>query len=244
MGTLAWHPECRSVGFATFANNTEYKQATLQLLDIDTGEWKRQMVPDIPYAYFYMEWSGDGKSVFYVNNGARTDPGVVERNLETAAERYIYKAAESYICWFSGLRLSRDRKRLVFHQMDVVEPGSVVQSQILSLDLETGLTRTIYSGKEPIAEPVWSPDGRNILVLTDSPDGGVPEMGKYLGILPAAGGPLKILKIDMNWPEGPRFRHGFIAPDWAPDGKEISFTARSMREEVFLMKNVISKDRR
>ena len=154
------------------------------MLDIDTGEWKRQMVPDIPYAYFYMEWSGDGKSVYYVNHGARTDPGIIERNLETADERYIYKPAKSNISWFSGLRLSKDCKRLVFRQMDVVEPGSVVQSQILSLDLETGLTQTIYSGKETIGEPVWSPDGRNILVLTDSPDGGGSGDGQVFGNSP------------------------------------------------------------
>lgn len=54
-----------------------------------------------------------------------------------------------------------------------------------------------------------------------------------------AGGALKKLKNDISWPEGAGFKHGFVSSNWSPDGKQIAFTARSIKEEVYLMKNVI-----
>jgi len=245
MHTLAWDPVGRSLGFATFAFNTDNRQDCILILDISSGEWKTSLLPDIPYTYAHIEWSLDPRSVYYTNHWAVTDTGIIERSLETGKERYIYRPDQIKNCGFSSLRSSPDHKRLVFHQENREGPGPTTFRQILTLEVETGEVRKVYSGTDGVGEPVWSPDGKNLLVLSGIEAATWQQgMARELGIIPVAGGPLKKLKIDITWPSEAGFKHGFVSPDWSPDGKQIAFTARSLKEEVFLMKDVIPKDRR
>jgi len=242
--TLSWDSEGRRLGFATFSMNTDKKQASILILDIDRGEWKTYLLSDFPYSPPHIEWSLDGMSVFYENRGEVTDPGIIERNLETGKQRYVYRPEQEGNFRFSSLRCSRDHQRLVFHQENRDGPSSMTFYDVIALEIETGDVKKIYSGTDGVGAPVWSPDGRNLLVLSGiKPSIEGEGMGRELGIIPVAGGLLKKLKIDINWSTGLGFRHGFVSPDWSPDGKQIAFTARSVKEELFLMKNVISKNK-
>jgi Tol biopolymer transport system component len=244
---LAWSPDGRRLGFATPAHNTENKQSAVFHLNLATGEWKTQPLPNIPYAFTCTEWSRDGGSFLYANHWALTDPGIVERNLETGDERYIYRPerGKNYLFW--GLRRSRDNKWLVFHQ-DVQKGEDAGRNQagdeqILALELETGKVRTIYAGAD-IGDAAWSPDGRYLLVLNAVEGQMDYDLARELGIVPFSGGPMKKLKIDVDWPAGAGFKHGFTSPDWSPDGKQIAFTARSVRDEVFLKRNIMPASRK
>ena len=240
MHTLAWSPDGRRLGFATYALNSDNKQTCLMILDLDSGEWKTHPLPNFLYAATHMEWSRDGRSVFYGNLGEVTDPGVVEWNLETGEERYVYRPEKPGNFDFSSLRPSKDRQWLAFHQENREAPGPTTLRQILALKTDTGEVRKIYAGTDGVGSPVWSPDGRSLLVLCGiEPSTYTVGMARELGILPVSGGPLKKLKIDIHWPTGPGFDHGFVSTDWSPDGKRIAFTARSAKEEIYLMKYVI-----
>jgi Tol biopolymer transport system component len=245
MHSIAWDPEGKRLGFATWSMNLEKGQAAILILDIGNGEWKTYPLPDIPYTNSYIEWSPDPKSVFHTNHLALTDTGIIEQNLETGYQKYIYRPEKGKNCYFSGLRLSADHKWLAFHQDDYEGPRPATSRQVLALEIQTGQVREIYSGTDGVGAPVWSPDGRNLLVLSGiEPSTWEAGMAREMGILSAAGGPIKKLKIDIKWPGGAEFKHGFVSPDWSPDGKQIAFTARSIKEEVFLMKNVIPESKK
>ena len=101
--------------------------------------------------------------------------------------------------------------------------------------------RAIYDYRQtktsPVFWPVLSPDGQTLLGGVHGDN--IYPMAKDLGLLSIAGGPPRELKIDMDWPTDDGFVHGINSWDWSPDGKKIAFTTWSVKEELFLMKNVL-----
>lgn len=76
----------------------------------------------------------------------------------------------------------------------------------------------LTSGREGVGQPVWSPDGKNIL-FARAVDG-----RSQLFLLPLGGGePIQLT----------RFRYGAGSPRWSPDGKKILFST-SLRLEQLL----------
>lgn len=76
----------------------------------------------------------------------------------------------------------------------------------------------LTSGREAVGQPVWSPDGKNIL-FARAVDG-----RSQLFLLPLGGGePIQLT----------RFRYGAGSPRWSPDGKKILFST-SLRLEQLL----------
>jgi len=238
--TLSWLPDSSGLGFATYLANIETSQNTLLKLDISSGAWKQWPLPGVgDNNWTPIEWGSDGKSVFYAKQSfLQVEPGILKQELATGKEGYIYRLERGEGETVMNLRCSRDRKWL-FIDLDkdrkLGERRSV--AEVLALDLATGKIRTVYQGVDSVRDLTPSPDGQSLLVLCDiEPNYGLAE---NLAIIPAGGGLLKKLNIEMTWPKEDGFLHGFAAPDWSPDGKQIAFTAWSIKEETSLMKNVI-----
>jgi len=242
--TLAWDPSGQRLGFATYGMNTENMQASLLILDIASGEWKTYLLPDMPYSPTHIEWGRDGKSIYYTLQGDVADPGIVEYSLETEKQRFVYRPEKGEDWRFSSLRRSRDHQWIVFHQESHVGPGPTKLRQVLALKIETGEIRKIYAGTDGVGSPVWSPDGRTLLVLYGIEASWTRDKGRELAFVPAASGPLKQMKLDVSWPVGSDFKHGFVSPDWSPDGTQIAVTALSVNEEIYMIKNVIPANRK
>jgi Tol biopolymer transport system component len=237
---LSWLPDGSGIGFATPHGNIESRQNTLLKLDIYSGEWKKWPLPGVgDNNWTPLEWGGDGKSFFYARQSfLQVDPGILKQELATGKEGYIYRLERGKGETVMNLRRSRDNKWLFIDlDKDSKLDESKSAAEVLAMELDTGKVQTIYKGVDDVGSLSLSPDGRTLLVLCDMDSNyGVAE---NLAIIPAGGGALKRLKIEMAWPKEDGFLHGFAAPDWSPDGKQIAFTTWSVKDETFLMKNVI-----
>jgi len=99
------------------------------------------------------------------------------------------------------------------------------------VDLQTGEGRTIAS--KGFSSPCCSADGEKLAILL-----GVKYKPTELCIVSSEGVILKTVALQGQ----PRGR--ILKPDWSPDGKKIALAVRTLKINLFLMKNVIPGNQR
>jgi Tol biopolymer transport system component len=216
---LRWLPDGSGLSLSDFGPGME---STLHQLDLKTGDWKKWPIP--VQSWTRTERNADGKSFFYARHGFRHDqPGIIERNLETGAERYVYKPEGELGGVFRQLKCSRDYTKLVFTEDN---------ARIKLVDLKTGEQRDVSS--EYHGHLAWSPDAKHLISTGETNKLGFPTA---MYILNVDDGSAK--KLDLGFPEGKTF----FSPTWSPDGRQIAFMVQSQKYELYLMKNVIPENK-
>jgi Tol biopolymer transport system component len=225
-GYATWLPDSSGLGGVRWDKENKL---FFDRINIDTGEWTVRPVPSGQNfsEFFLIVWSRDGKSFFAFKKGEDgAEPGLVEHDLETGEERYLFRAkpGDEY---GSTLKISSDYKRLALHE------GGV----IVLVDTETGQIERLELGeKKHLFSPSWSPDGKN-LVAKGIPDGSTDFNELYIVSLPD--GKFKSLDVSRYLP-GKESRI-LTSPDWSPDGRKIAFELWTWRPEANLIRNVIPK---
>lgn len=107
--------------------------------------------------------------------------------------------------------LSPDGKTAVYG-LSHVDAEKEEYANLWLIDLETGASRALTSGKNRDSAAAWSPDGRTIAFLSNR-DEGKPQV--YL--IPVYGGEARVLTNIKQGVGG--------GPVWSPDGESIAFTA-------------------
>ncbi len=115
--------------------------------------------------------------------------------------------------WLQGAKFSPDGKKIVYSISHISADKDKKEKEFISLyllDVASGNTRKLTSGKAQDVGAVWSPDGSTLAFTSD-------RSGKnQLYLLPVDGGEAQQL---TDLPQGAN------NPVWSPDGKMIAFIA-------------------
>ena len=225
-GSYRWLLDGSGLGFLYWDAD---KNIYFSRLDPETGEWHTKQVPtgDFQGNMMNLAWSCDAKAFLYTNIGAPgQESGIVKHELETGSESYVLRNEKgdslSYEWW--NLKMSPDCKTLA------VKWGNYISL----LDIGTGkLDQIKLDEKYNLLSPVWSPDGKYLLVK------GPPKEGAEINelfIISLADRSCTRLDISQYLPKGARI---MSSHDWSPDGKTVVFDTRSWKSEANLIRNLI-----
>ncbi|UCC83140.1 MAG: PD40 domain-containing protein [Gemmatimonadota bacterium] len=220
-----WSPDGRFL-LAKGWDSSAYPREVVYGVAVETGELKT-LVASPSYWHDdtieWVEWSADGKAVFFVRGTAGFPPSlrIVRRDLESGQEEDLFEfTAPPYVY---GLTASPDGRHLAFGVWDTGERRSILN--ILPLEAGEPLELTSVSLPAGIDPPAWTPDSRHLIYQTDgelwriSIDGGEPLS---LGSL----APLAIYRGALSV---------------HPAGRRIAFVAEPSRSsEVWVLKNLPS----
>jgi Tol biopolymer transport system component len=213
---LRWTADSSGVGFYGAGD----KGPTLYRLSPASGEWKTWKLPT--YGWTRIEWGKDGSTYFFTRNGMKA--GIVERNLETGEERFVYEPEKRGALAFRGLRFSRDHTKLVASMTDMK-----ANVDIVVVDLASGDARILAA--EGMNTFAWSADGEKLLVLRQLSDS---ERELF----------------SLSWREGtwdkveyPEIsdKMRLYVTDWSPDGKQAAFEMRRSIQETYMLNNFLPK---
>jgi len=221
-----WSPDGKSIlitGVARDEFSAKGRKSGVYIVDTETGltteifdlsEYKGKINPpgDDAFPLSDLQWSADGKSIFYLFFTGR----LVKRDLETGQDKILYEHSRFER---NVLKRSPDGKLLLF---GVKEEG---ESYLLTIPVGGGEEKELFASQGGFGTAMWSPDGKYVY-FTKSQD------GTSLWRLPAQGGtPQKV------WHSENRVEIFSIRPD----GKQMSFAMRERELEIRVMENLVQE---
>ena len=217
--TLQWFPDGRSL----LVIDAVDRRKRFRRIDVISGEEK--VVFDAPWEVWTGAVSHDGKDLFYSTRESREVDTVrlVKRNLDTGDEKELYQVETDGVGLF-GLVASPDGTSLAFScNMENA------QRALFVLSTEGGVPRELYRTKFEGIRPKdihWTSDSRTLVVIVGNGD-----KGEILYAIPAAGGSPKPLGLSMEEIQTPAI---------SPDGRRIVFGGRTTKEELWVVRNLLS----
>jgi len=221
-----WLPDGSGMGFVFYDKE---KNLNFSRLNTETGEWDTRNIPAGNYKGDQMNlaWVSDGKAFFYTRWGEELkESGIVRHDLETGQESYILQnvRGDSLSYQFWNLKASPDFRKLALKW----------GKEISVLDINTRkIDQMNFGQKNLFSSPVWSPDGKYLLVKGPPNEGS--EINEFF-IISLADRKITSLNISQYLPKSARI---MSSHDWSPDGKTIVFDTRSWKSEANLIRNLI-----
>lgn len=224
---MRWSPDSKAVGLLCRSNEGNM---AFFVVDLATGQWQEWPLSQAYDRRTRVEWTGDGKGIYLAQIGRENkQPGIVEHDLESGKESYIYRSKfpEDHI--FSDLTCSRD-----FSKLAIMDGNRF----LVIVDAKTG--KVLQEFTRGIDDPMnmsslaWSPEGERLFVLNRFTE--VRDIKGY-----------SILSIKDGSEK--RFESKGVLPrrltyaDWTTDGTRIAFSTRAMKHDIFILNNIIPKNR-
>jgi len=229
-----WSPDGRSIVAAGYDRSDPKGSDNYKLYKIDVQTGKATPLVDVdhdgigkswhPRHRFRGEWSGDGKSIFYVNHGS-----ICKRDLETGQEEQLYRNPDL----FRRLNISPDGQELIFH---IGDPAGQAHGdslkctrRLMMMDISSREVRELHKLRElrEIRIIGWTPDGQHILFSRYE------KKGFSLWKIPSEGGDSQQL-----WQSEKKLHRLSLHPD----GQQIAFHTVELEHEICVMENFLPED--
>ena len=132
--------------------------------------------------------------------------------------------------WVEDVASSPDGRCVAYTQRIIAEPAASgagadgptheYRSHLWLVDTTGGAPRQFTAGSQRDRKPVWSPDGKSILFISDRGIPGKPggKSPPHLWVIPLSGGEARRVTQDEHSPAD---------ASWAPDGTQIAFTGKA-----------------
>ncbi|MEE9500886.1 MAG: tetratricopeptide repeat protein [Candidatus Aminicenantaceae bacterium] len=223
---LRWLPDGSGISYSgnspqTPIGSNDIVDFKMYVLKFDSGEWNSWDLK-LDANISHTDWRGDGKGIYYSRypQGQRDfkfDRGIVERDLTTGDERYIYRPEKNF--GSAGIRCSRDFSKLAFHQ--------ILNGPLVVIDIKSGEKLNEFKDPGFPAPPTWSPDGKKLMIWNHD----------KLFVLSVEDGSRNGYDVDPGVAPINRIR----VLDWSPDGTKVAFAGMNKKFESHLLRNVIPK---
>jgi Tol biopolymer transport system component len=192
-----WSPDGRFVVFSSYDGNA----LDLRVLDLENGQTQTLLANGA--ANLEPRWSPDGKRLAFVSTAYNGRWHVFVGAVQRVAQVVDSQPDASTIV--TSLRLGRVR-------LDSVER--------ITEDKDSGLPRYYYSAYDHYLSPTWSPDGRELILVSNR--GRIYGTGGIWRMEARAGAPMRELHFEeTTWK---------ARPDWARDGKRVVYSGYHGRQ--------------
>jgi dipeptidyl aminopeptidase/acylaminoacyl peptidase len=225
---VAWSPDSQRIAFLSDAS----KKDQLQLYVTNAAGGPARMLTNAKGFLSTARWSPDGKSIaaLFTENATRASGPLVAETPETGEIKDSFfeqrlalidpsgvsplkqiTPADTYIYEYDW---APDSKHLVVSSALGNGDNNWWIAEVFTLDAATGIMKSIYKPKLQIANPVWSPDGKQIAFIEGiMSDEGI--TGGDIHVVSSDGGEAKNVTKDM--------KASAAWLDWLPD-KKILFS--------------------
>jgi len=229
---LSWLPDGSGISYSAMsaeetAGSEQGATRKLFILTLDSGEWQ-SLDLELENKSSFTGWRGDGQGLYFMRNAwepVSMAPGIVERDMNTGDERYIYRPEKTTRNGFPSMRCSRDFSKMAFHQWS--------GRKILVIDLESGKKLKEFKWGGFFSTPAWSPDGKLLMMS-------MYRQNNKLHVLSIADGSRESYDLDMDF-----FPNSGIAHlDWSPDGSKVAFASTYTTFDTYILRDVIPDTKR
>ena len=221
-GAMTWSPDGEELVYSM--------QGSLWRQRIGSVEARR--LTDGPGYDHQPDWSPDGRLVVYASY---RDDAIELRLLEPATGRDTALVADgavnveprwspdgSRIAWVSTAHEGR------WHVFTAtVRDGRATEIRRVTEDRDGGLPRYYYGAFDQYLSPTWSPDGRELILVSNR--GRIWGSGGFWRMAATPGAPMRLLHHEeTTWK---------ARPDWASDGKRVVYSSYAGRQwnQLWLM---------
>jgi TolB protein len=222
-GSVAWSPDGTELVYSM--------QGSLWRQRVGTTEARQ--ITDGPGYDYEPDWSPDGKRIVYASY--RNDATEL-RLLDAAARGSTTLLSNGAVNL--GPRWSPDGRRIAFTSSayegrwhvfvaDVGAEGKAANVRRITEDRESGLPRYYYNSIDQFLSPTWSPDGNELIVISNR--GHIWGSGGFWRVEARPGAaPREIHYEETNWK---------ARPDWSRDGRRVVYSSYLGRQwnQLWLM---------
>lgn len=242
-----WSPDGKSIAFTTRRDADTNNQ--IYLLSVEGGEARR--VTSHPTAPGSLSWTPDGKSIYFV---AADEKSAEERERDRLFDD-VYSFEENNFkqrhLWatdldgktrritegdwnVNGYELSADGKRIAMQRSTSPLLEFSDRTEVWVMDANGSNAKQLTNNKVPEGNASLSPDGSTVLFTSGANEQGDIYYNDKLFLVPAAGGPAKILLPNVDY--------GVENASWSKDGKTIYFTANMGTHNEIMRVNVATRE--
>ena len=239
--TPLWSPDGKTIAF--LAKRGTEPEAVIQILLMPANGGEGRALTTHPTAIFNPTWARDGSALYF----RAADPKPEEQKKREKAKDDVFRFDEDFQqhhLWkvdvatraehritqgdysVMAYELSQDGKKLGI----IRAPSPLLEDsdagEVWAMDVDGANPHQITKNHVPESDPLLSPDGSQILFLSQANQNFDTYYNRKIFVAPAGGGPARVLTGDLPY----EVEHAA----WAKDGKSIYFLANmGVHTELF-----------